>query len=180
MEEITEATDRGNDVNIIRYLDFCKVFDKVPHRRLLIKLQGYGIKGKLFEWIKDFLPNRRQQAVVHGTCSDWIPVTCWTHRGSVLDPVLFLIFIKSLPEVLRCCKKLFANDGKIYSSIREVQDEVRLIVYLFTFQGKVNNSANWAQIWNIDFNTKNVSTRGLAKSNQPSHTLCHLVQKQSG
>ena len=68
-------------------------------------------------------------------------------QGSVLGPVLFLIFMNNLPELLSGCKKLFAVDGKLYSTIREIQDEVRL-------QGNVNNSENWAQIWNIDFNTK--------------------------
>ena len=51
MEEITEVIDRGDDVDLI-YLDFQKAFDKVPHNRLLIKLRGYGIKGKLYAWIK--------------------------------------------------------------------------------------------------------------------------------
>ena len=117
MEEITEAIDSGNDVNII-YLDLCKAFDKVPYRRLLIKLQDFGIEGKLFEWIKDFLSNRRQRVVVNGTCSEWIPVTSGIPQGSVFGPVLFLIFVNDLPEVLSSCKKLFADDGKLYSSIR--------------------------------------------------------------
>ena len=58
MEEVTEAIDRGEEVDVI-YLDFAKAFDKVPHKRLLSKLKGYGIKGKIYDWIKDFLSNRK-------------------------------------------------------------------------------------------------------------------------
>ena len=69
MEEITEALDRGDDVDVI-YLDFAKAFDKVPHQRLLAKLHGYGIQGKTHEWIRDFLSNRQQRVVVNGVYSD--------------------------------------------------------------------------------------------------------------
>ena len=60
MEEITEAIDGGDSVDVI-YLDFKKAFDKVPHQRLPIKLQGYGIKGKTLRWIQKFLSNRWQE-----------------------------------------------------------------------------------------------------------------------
>ena len=60
-EEITEAIDRGDDADL-KYLDFCKAFDKVPHRRLLIKLRGYGIKGKMLQWMQKFVSNREQRA----------------------------------------------------------------------------------------------------------------------
>ena len=56
-------------------LDFVKAFDKVPHQRLLAKLHGYGIRGKIYEWIKDFLSNSQQCVVVIGMFSDWKPVT---------------------------------------------------------------------------------------------------------
>ena len=68
MEEVTEAIDRGEDVDVI-YLDFAKAFDKVPHKRLLSKLKGYGIKGKIYDWIKDFLSNRKQRVVINGKFS---------------------------------------------------------------------------------------------------------------
>ena len=74
MEEATQALDRGEDVDVI-YLDFAKAFDKVPHKRLLKKLTGYGIKGKVYNWIKEFLSNRKQRVVINGIQSEWRKVT---------------------------------------------------------------------------------------------------------
>ena len=149
MEEITEALDRGDDVDVI-YLDFAKAFDKIPHQRLLAKLHGYGIQGKTHEWISDFLSSRQQRVVVNGVYSDWVPVTSGIPQGSVLGPVLFLVYINDLPDELKCLKKLFADDGKVYSPIRNIQDEVNM-------QGNVDNSEDWADKWEMFFSTKNVN-----------------------
>ena len=111
MEDITQAIDNGDDVDVI-YLDFCKAFDRVPHSRLLRKLHGYGIRRSLYNWIKEFLNNRVQRVVVNGTESDWQDVISGIPQGSVLGPVLFLIFINDLPDVLEVCVKLFADDTK--------------------------------------------------------------------
>ena len=68
MEDITEAIDSGKEVDVI-YLDFCKAFDKVPHKRLLMKMQKYGIKGNILNWVKAFLSERQQRVIVNGSAS---------------------------------------------------------------------------------------------------------------
>ena len=68
------ALDQGDDVNVI-YLDFCKAFDKVPHKRLLKKLWGSGIRRNIHTWIKDFLTNRTQQVQVNDSSSEPVKVT---------------------------------------------------------------------------------------------------------
>ena len=85
MEEVTEAIDRGEEVDVI-YLDFAKAFDKVPHKRLLSKLKGCGIKGKIYDWIKDFLSNRKQRVVINGKFSHWIRVTSGIPPMGLEDP----------------------------------------------------------------------------------------------
>ena len=88
IEDLTEAIDNGEDVDVI-YLDFCTAFDKVPYRRLIYKLEQYGIKGDLLLWIKNFLHDRQQRVTIGDSSSDWTPVTCGIPQWSVLCPILF-------------------------------------------------------------------------------------------
>ena len=151
MEDVTEALDQGCEVDII-YLDFYKAFDKVPHKRLLEKLKGYGIRDNILMWIQDFLSNRKQRVSINGKNSDWRNVTSGIPQGSVLGPILFLIYINDLPSVVRCLIKLFADDAKLYQIIRRNQDRVEL-------QGDISNSKDWSIIWKMFFNIKkNVNT----------------------
>ena len=163
MEEATQALDRGEDVDVI-YLDFAKAFDKVPHKRLLRKLSGYGIKGKVYNWIKEFLSNRKQRVVINGTKSEWRKVTSGIPQGSVLGPILFLIFINDMPEVLNCCIKLFADDAKLYSPIKEENDRIRMQVGLKMLKngpkyGKCSSISKNANIFTLGkiFQTHNIS-----------------------
>ena len=80
MEEITQAIDTGDEVDII-YLDFCKAFDKVPHRRLLQKLYAYGIRGKVHSWVQEFLTDRKQLVIVNGSQSTWKKCHQWYPTG---------------------------------------------------------------------------------------------------
>ena len=156
MEEATQALDRGEDVDVI-YLDFAKAFDKVPHKRLLKKLSGYGIKGKVYNWIKEFLSNRKQRVVINGIQSEWRKVTSGIPQGSVLGPILFLIYINDMPEVLNCCMKLFADDAKLYSPIKEENDRIRMQVGL-------KNAEEWAKIWKMFFHIKKCKYLHIGKN----------------
>ena len=146
MEDITSAIDQGHELDVI-YLDFCKAFDKVPHMRLLVKIERYGIKGKVLRWIREFLNNRKQRVMVNGAHFDWMNITSGIPQGSVLGPILFLITINDLPKVVKCLIKLFADGGKLYQIIKSNQHSVDL-------QIDVGKSKEWAIIWKMLFNTK--------------------------
>ena len=91
-------------------MDFAKAFDKVPHRRLLYKLDYYGIRVSTHKWTSSLLSERSQKVVLDGQASDQVPVLSGVPQGSVLGPVLFLIFINDLPENIRSSVRLFADD----------------------------------------------------------------------
>ena len=143
LEDISQAIDNGEDVDVV-YLDFCKAFDKVPHKRLLKKLHGYGIRGRIYNWVKKFLSGREQRVFVNGAYSSK-DVTSGIPQGSVLGPVLFLVFINDLPDVIEVLIKLFADDAKIYAVVSNQADNDKV-------QHSLNRAVNWADIWKMLFN----------------------------
>ena len=107
--------NRGHKQTDLIIMDFARAFDKVPHRRLFHKLEYYGIRGSTHKWIHSWLSGRTQQVVLDGQASDPVPVLSGVPQGSVLGPVLFLIFINDLLDNIRSSVRLFADDSKCHS-----------------------------------------------------------------
>ncbi len=98
-------------------LDVAKAFDKIPHQRLLAKLEYYGIRGQLSDWITTCLTTRKQRVVLDRTQSSPIPATSGLPQGTGSDPFLFLSYINDLPLSLTSTAKLFADDNLVYRPI---------------------------------------------------------------
>ena len=113
-EEITKWVDDGSPVDVI-YLDFQKAFDKVPHQRLILKLKSHGMGNSIINWIEQWLTDRRQRVVVDGEVSSWKSVLSGVPQGSVLGPILFLVYILK-----------FADDTKLFTKTKEIGDKQNL------------------------------------------------------
>ena len=120
------ALNDSNNCDVI-YLDFAKAFDKVDHSLLLHKLSLYGITGKIHRWIKNFLLNRSQKVTVNGHHSYLAPVQSGVPQGTVLGPILFLLFINDLEnDVKASTVSSYADDTRLLKSISGPSDVVKM------------------------------------------------------
>ncbi len=146
---ILSSSIQGNEVDCV-YLDFAKAFDKMDHGLLLRKLELYGITGKYLEWVKNFLEDRTQVVFLNNFYSYSTTVQSGVPQGSVLGPLLFLIFINDLPQSVHNSNLhilSFADDTKISSKISNVNDKS-------TLQCCLNNLLNWSISNNMELNSK--------------------------
>ena len=105
------------------YMDYQKAFDKVPHGRLLAKLEAYNLSSEVINWIKEYLTGRSQCVEVNGKASEWLPVTSGIPQGSVLCPLLFLIYVNDLPDDINSDVYMYADDTKLYREIKTIEDQ---------------------------------------------------------
>ncbi|KAF2345019.1 Reverse transcriptase domain [Trinorchestia longiramus] len=113
-EEVNRIYDR---TKALVYLDFQKAFDKVPHERLMAKVEAHGIRGNYSRWIQNWLTSRTQRVVIHDETSDSTLVTSGVPQGSVLGPLLFIIYINDLDVGIISKINKFADDTKLSQSI---------------------------------------------------------------
>ena len=157
LDEWTSILDQGGTIDVI-YFDFMKAFDKVHHGRLLAKLKSYGIDGLLHSWIESFLSDRKQRVVVNNSQSDWASVTSGVPQGSVLGPLLFVLFINDLPEVIDkdSSMYLFADDTKLFREIRKIGDSEVL-------QFDINSMDEWGDEWQMFYHPSKCNVLKLGK-----------------
>lgn len=142
-----DCIDKQLCVDII-LLDFCKAFDSVVHQKLLYKCSLYGICGCFLIFLKNFLTERYQRVHLDGKFSNWIKVKSGVPQGSVLGPILFLIYINDFPEVLDPSSrgKLFADDSKFYNSFFKCYSESLVL------KNDLSNVLNWCSTWQMYLN----------------------------
>ena len=107
------SLDKKQQTDVI-IMDFSKAFDVVPHNRLMLGLDHYGIAGPTHDWISNFLMHKQQRVVVGGDHSDWVRVQSGVPQGTVLGPLLFLLYINDLPDNITSTVILFVDDCVIY------------------------------------------------------------------
>ena len=99
------------------FLDVSKAFDKVWHQGLIFKLKAYGVKGNFLKLLENYLTDRQQRVVLNGRTSSWQNIYVGVSQGSVLGPLLFLIYINNLPDGLTSMCKIFADDTSLFSKV---------------------------------------------------------------
>ena len=118
IQDLVHKLNAGEQTDAI-LLDFSKAFDKVPHRRLLLKLQHYIIGGNILAWIQDILSDSTQEVVLDGYTSSRCSVTSGVPQGTVLGPLLFLVYINDMPSCIQSPARLFADT--VLSTLRSVR-----------------------------------------------------------
>ena len=172
LDSWTEAIDNKLAIDVV-YHDFMKAFDRVPHKRLMEKVSSYNIKGRVFKWIQNFLTGRKQKVVVNGESSTWKNVLSGVPQGSVLGPLLFVLFINDLPEAVRNGSDVFlyADDTKIYRKIEDSEDLSKL-------QEDLDELYHWTEKWLLSFHPEKSKCMRLGRTiveNKEYH-LCNPIK----
>ena len=122
--EIFTSFDNGLEVRSV-FLDISKAFDKVWHEGLIFKLKQNDISGELLHILSDFLSSRKQKVALNGQNSSWTNVHAGVPQGSILGPLLFLIYINDLSDNLTSNAKLFADDTSVFSVVYDVNTSAK-------------------------------------------------------
>ena len=159
VEELSRTLSNGHQVDLV-LLDFSKAFDKVNHLKLLFKLSSHGVKGQILKRISSFLVGRTQAVVLEGECSPEVPVTSGVPQGSVLGPLLFLLYINDLPENIRSQVRLFADDTAVYLTVDSQNDSI-------IRQNDLDTLQKWELTWDMEFNPSKCQVLHISKARQP-------------
>ena len=167
--DLLKRRDLGKQIDV-GILDLSKAFDTVPHKRLLGKLLLYGIDGKTHRWIESFLVGRKQCVMVDGARSTEEDVLSGVPQGTVLGPLLFLLYLNDLPSAVdpetKC--RLFADDCLLYRSIDSLDDHVQL-------QRDLDSLQTWANDWGMTFNAKKCYVMSICKSPRKTWYMYQLA-----
>ena len=160
----------GEIVDVV-YLDFQKAFDTVPHARLLKKLHSYGIDGELLAWITEYLKDRSQVVIVNGESSTAGAVLSGIPQGTVLGPLLFVIYINDILDKINSEGLLFADDAKIFRSISCKNDALLL-------QDDILRLEAWSDMWLLKFHPDKCHLLSLGKHENIKYCHRYKVSEQ--
>ncbi len=145
------------------FLDFAKAFDSVPHNQLMYNLWLTGITGSLWLFFKDYLRNRKHFVEVEGCKSDLLPVQSGVPQGSVLGPLLFLIYVNDIPSLCSFSSvSLFADDPKLIASLNSASENLAL-------QNDLDNLLSWCQSWRLSLNTSKCAYMNVSLSSSTNN-----------
>ena len=159
VDDLAKTIDEKGQSDLL-ILDFSKAFDTVPHQRLLHKLSYYGIGGSTHNWISSWLTQRTQKVVIDGESSEEVTVDSGVPQGTVLGPLMFLIYINDIADDISSSIRLFADDCLLYRPIRS-HDDVKLL------QADLSKLISWSKTWQMAFNASKCYVLRVTKRKLP-------------
>ena len=157
LDDVTNLLDNGDCVDVA-YLDFAKAFDKIPHQRLISKLRNHGIDGNVLRWIENWLKDRHQSVKFLNTMSGWRNVTSGVPQGSVLGPILFLIYINDIDNGIEKWLLKFADDIKVIGKVQNSDDHK-------LFQSVLDRIEKWSSDWLMLLQAKKCKVVHIERNN---------------
>ena len=175
IDDIISILERNENADSL-YLDLSKAFDKVNHAILIHKLKEKGISGKILTWLNSFLTNRTQQVVIDGSTSSPTVVSSGVPQGTVLGPVLFIIYMDDMNNVINhCLLKMFADDSKLIKNIKNQADREKL-------KEDLRAVLEWTKDNSMEFNSGKFQLLQHGRDNnlkQPYELADNIVVEQS-
>lgn len=142
-----KAVDSGKEVRAV-FCDISKAFDRVWHKGLLHKLSGIGCSDHICKWFSSYLSGRRQRVVINGETSDWASIYAGVPQGSILGPLLFLIYINDIVKHIGSSIRLFADDTSLYIVVESPDTAAGVI------NADLSTISKWAEDWLVKFNAE--------------------------
>ena len=152
---VGETLDAGGQTDII-FLDLAKAFDSVSHSLLLHKLKSFGLHNKLLDWLASYVTEREQRVIIDGVHSSWLSVDSGVPQGSILGPLLFVLYINDAPSCVLSMAGLFADDTKVYRKITSLDDCAIL-------QRDLDSLLEWCKKWKLIFNAKKCKVMSVTR-----------------
>ena len=168
------ALDTQHEIRVIA-LDIKKAFDRVWHKGLLAKLASFGIQGDLYGWITSFLSGRQQSVVLDGSTSSPRPISAGVPQGSILGPLLFLMFIDDLASHLKNDLHLFADDSTLHIVIKSTNDRALCAESL---QQDLNNIETWVSSWCVTFNASKTEEMIISRKRDQNHPPLYFMKNK--
>ena len=167
-----KTLDEGKEVRAI-FCDISKAFDRVWHKGLLFKLKSAGVTGSLLTWFSDYLNDRKQRVVLPGASSSWTSVKAGVPQGSILGPLLFLLYINDIVEDINSSIRRFADDTSLYIIVDNPFQAAEQL------NSDLQKIYHWAAKWLVTFNPgKSESILLSRKHNKPFHPPVLMDQSQ--
>ena len=169
MKTWTSAINDNKFIDII-YFNFKNAFDKVSHRKLLVKIKNIGIFGNIYKWIESFLTNRKQSVKINYTYSEFKNILSGVPQGSVIGPILFIIFINDLTNLFtdKIKIELFADDTKIHLQSKNVSDRNHM-------QIAINSFLSWSNSLKLDIASHKTAIMTLNSIYMPIYYIYFTV-----